>query len=115
MVPKLRNHFVEAEVVNDVPVIRLTARSLDDITTAGFGDQVFSLVNQLGEGRVVHLDLGNVRSLNTTGIAKILGLFRHVRARGGRLTLVNVQPFVYEVLEVTRLHTLLDVRRKEAG
>ena len=39
-----------------------------------------------------------------------LKMHKRLRDRGGRLVVSNLAPKVYEVFEVTRLHTLLDIR-----
>jgi anti-anti-sigma factor len=43
----------------------------------------------------------------------LVGLHKRMRAVGGKLTLLNVQPPVYDVLEVTRLTSLMDVQRQK--
>ena len=66
---------------------------------------------------VLVLSTPTVESVSSVGLGKLIGLHKRVRAAGGLLTLCNVTPFVHEVLEVTRLTTLLDVLRRgqEAG
>ena len=49
------------------------------------------------------LDLRAVRYLSSAGFRPLLSLNRHVRERGGRLVLCNLQPQVEEVFSVTRL------------
>jgi anti-anti-sigma factor len=68
------------------------------------------LTDQTGRGALV-LDFRNVESLNSSEIATLIGLHRKVTASGGRLTLCNVPPHLYEVFERTRLDRWLDVRR----
>ena len=47
------------------------------------------------------IDLGVVRFLDSTGLSALLDADRAVRAVGGRLDLVGLQPAVRRVLEVT--------------
>ena len=54
------------------------------------------------------------RRLSTSRVGELGALIllnRKVREAGGRLTLVDVRPLVAAVFEVTRLDTILDVRR----
>ena len=59
----------------------------------------------------LRLDLAAVRHMTSTALGKLVALHNWVRAAGGDLALLNVTDPVYEVLAVTRLHQLLDVRR----
>ena len=64
-----------------------------------------------GEAR---LDLGAVEYVESWELGALILLNRKVREAGGRLTLVDVRPLVAAVFEVTRLDTILDVRRAAA-
>lgn len=61
-------------------------------------------------GADVRLDFGAVEVIDSRELGALVVLNRKVRDAGGRLALVNVQPFVSGVLAVTRLDTILDVR-----
>jgi ABC-type transporter Mla MlaB component len=62
-------------------------------------------------GREVVLDLANVACLASTALALLVGLHAKVAAAGGHLHLEGVRPHLVELLEVTRTHRVLDVRR----
>jgi anti-anti-sigma factor len=64
-------------------------------------------------GREVVLDLGNVACLASTALAALVRLHEKVAAAAGHLRLEGVRPHLYELLEVTQTHRLLDVRRVE--
>jgi hypothetical protein len=53
------------------------------------------------------LDFTNVEALGGEELGTLIGLHKKLAACGGRLTLFNLSAQVYEVLVVTRLHTLL--------
>jgi anti-anti-sigma factor len=72
--------------------------------------QLQGLADEPGRGALV-LDFRNVESLNSGEIATLIGLHRKLTASGGRLTLGNVPPHLYEVFERTRLDRWLDVHR----
>ena len=57
------------------------------------------------------LDLGEVNDLTASGLGQLVSLHKRLRISGGHLMLCNVGEWAYEVLEVTRLVDLLDVRR----
>jgi anti-anti-sigma factor len=64
-------------------------------------------------GQDLRLDLSRLGYLTSEGLGLLVAVNREVRAAGGRLTLCNVSGPVYEVFAVTRLTTVLDVRRQE--
>ena len=63
-------------------------------------------------GREVHLDFGNVEFVESRDLGALVVLNRKVKGAGGKLALVNVRPVVSGVLEVTRLNTILEVRKE---
>jgi anti-anti-sigma factor len=89
-----------------VPVVlRLTDRIL---TRQSVGDAL----RLRGERKQHHLllDLSEVRLPSAGGLGALVGLHKKLRQRGGRLVLLNVQPWTYEVFALTRLTEVLDVR-----
>jgi anti-anti-sigma factor len=56
------------------------------------------------------LDLSRVRMPTAGGLGALVGLHKLIRDNGGRLVLLNVQPWAYEVFAVTRLIDVMDVR-----
>jgi anti-anti-sigma regulatory factor len=58
----------------------------------------------------VHLDMGAVRLPTAEGVGLLVTLNKELRARGGRLALINVQPDPYGAFEVMGLIEVLDVR-----
>jgi anti-anti-sigma factor len=58
------------------------------------------------------LDFSNVALVGSEELGTLVGLSRRLRACGGRLTLFNLSPPVYEVFVITRLHTVLGICRE---
>jgi anti-anti-sigma factor len=100
--------LLQVQTFSAMTVARLTARTLDEFNTEAVGEELSAVADQLG-GRNLHLDLGEVHLLTSTGLAKLLCLHRQVRTLGGQLSLCNVHPEVYEVFVVTCLTGILDV------
>jgi anti-anti-sigma factor len=61
-------------------------------------------------GEHLLLDLAGVEYLTSMALGEFVGLHNRLRAGGGRLSLLNVRPMVYEVLAAMRLDRLLDAR-----
>jgi len=64
--------------------------------------------------RRLELDLESVERLNAGGLGRLVALHTVLRTAGGGLALRNVGARAYEVLAVTRLTQVLDVRPKWA-
>lgn len=68
-----------------------------------------------GQPGDVRLDLADVEYLTSAALVELVHLCRRVKARGGRLTVVNCRPFVREVLAVTCLDRLFEVTPASAA
>jgi anti-anti-sigma factor len=84
--------------------------SLDDDSVALLREQLDDLAGEAGGRRLV-LDFCNVGFISSTALGLLIRLHRQVQAAGGRLMLRNLSYAVYEVFEVTRLVTLLNIER----
>ncbi len=77
-------------------------------------DELAALVKEVG-GRPLYLQLGNVPLLTAAGLGMLVAVHNELKALGGRLTLIEVRPRLYEILRATRLTELFDVRQASAG
>jgi anti-anti-sigma regulatory factor len=68
-----------------------------------------------GTRQRLELDLGSVESLTAGGLGTLVTLHTALRTRGGGPTLRNVGGHVYEVLAVTHLNQLFEVRPLAQG
>ena len=69
----------------------------------------------LGEGRKhILLNLGNVTYIDSSGIGELVSAFTSVRNQGGELKLLNLTKKVHDLLQITKLYTVFDVRDDEA-
>jgi anti-anti-sigma factor len=66
------------------------------------------------DGRHLILDCRALVRIHSEELGTLIGLHKRVCASGGRLSLTNVTPEVYEVFEVSRLTTYLTVQPAEA-
>jgi anti-anti-sigma factor len=89
--------------------VQLLDASLDESNVEAIGDELYRLAEERSSANLL-LDFGKVGYLNSMALAKLVGLYTRLRASGRRLALENVSPHVYEVLHVTRLTMVLDVR-----
>ncbi len=54
------------------------------------------------------IDLGNVEFMDSSGLGLIMGRYRKIRERGGRIMLVRPTPRVDKVLELSGIKRLID-------
>lgn len=73
--------------------------------------ELIGLTKELSN-RHVFLDFSNVVCINSSELGTLIRLHRNMKAAGGRLTLVNVNPHIGDTLERTNLHKLFEVRKE---
>ncbi|MDI6893366.1 MAG: anti-sigma factor antagonist [Bacillota bacterium] len=104
---------VKEEVVGRVLVLRLSGE-LDVYTAETFRQRADQAVRDSG-ARVVVLALRQLAFLDSTGLGAILGRYRWLQERGGRMAAAGAGGRVKAVLEVSgvsRLIPLFDSERK---
>ena len=99
---------LEIETVGGVTSVKLPSQGLSDLTA----EQLAQLVAGPNGPAELQLDFGGVPYLDSLALGKLVGLHRKMKAAGGRLTLLNVGTAVLEVIQASRLDTILEVRRK---
>lgn len=77
------------------------------------GEEVRELIQQ-GHKKIL-LNLSGVRFVDSSGAGQLAGAFSSARHRGGELKIVKPTSQVRNLLEITRLDTLIDVREDEAS
>jgi anti-anti-sigma factor len=87
---------------------------LDEDSIALLGEQLLALAGRLRPARLL-VDFGNVSYLTSTALGLLLRLRQELSGWGGRLTPRHLHPRLYEVFEVTRLHTLFDIQSAVGG
>lgn len=69
-------------------------------------DTVKRLVES-GEKLIV-LNLAGVNYIDSAGLGELVGAYATVTNQGGALKLLNVQKYVHEVLQITRLYSVFE-------
>jgi len=82
------------------------------------GDEIHSLRDAVrtlvAEGRKkIILNLAEVDYIDSSGVGELVGCFTTVRNAGGELKLLNLSQKVHDVLHVTKLYTVFDIRDDE--
>lgn len=104
---------VEEELTGKVLVLRLSGE-LDVYTAATFREKADAVLQSTG-ARAVVLGCRHLEFLDSTGLGVILGRYRWLTERGGRMAVAGAGGRVRTVLElsgVSRLIPLFDSERK---
>lgn len=99
--------------VDGVTIIDLSGR-----ITLGEGSVVLrdTIRNSIGQGvKKILLNLGDVTYIDSSGIGELVSAYTSVRNQGGELKLLNLTKKVHDLLQITKLYTVFDVRDDEAG
>ena len=70
----------------------------------------------LGEGRKkILLNLADINYIDSSGVGELVSAFTSVRNQGGELKLLHLTKKVHDILQITKLYTVFDVRDNEAA
>ena len=61
------------------------------------------------------LNLGDVNYIDSSGIGELVSAFTTTKNQGGELKLLNLTKKVHDLLQITKLYTVFDVKDDEAG
>ncbi|AXB44088.1 STAS domain-containing protein [Amycolatopsis albispora] len=89
-------------------VVVTTAGALDAHTGAEFRDALAELA---ARHRELVLDVAGLTYVDSTGLSAFITAHKHATARGGRVRLSRVPPFLARLLAVTGLNSFLPVLR----
>ncbi len=106
--------------------LKLSTRQVDGITvldlsgriTLGDGsvklrDTVRDLLSK--GSKLILLNLGDVNYIDSCGIGELVSAYTTVRNQGGELKLLNLTKKVHDLLQITKLYTVFDVKDDEAS
>jgi anti-sigma B factor antagonist len=98
--------------VEGVTIVDLSGR----ITLGEASAVVRDVINDLmGKGnKKVLLNLGEVNYIDSSGIGVLVSSFTTVRSQGGALKLVNLSKRIHDLLQITKVYNLFDVKDDEA-
>ena len=105
--------------------MKLNTRQVDGITVLDLSGRI-----TLGEGSVqlrdavrdllakgsknILLNLADVNYIDSSGIGELVSAYTTVRNQGGELKLLNLTKKVHDLLQITKLYTVFDVKDDEA-
>ena len=99
--------------VDGVTIVDLSGR-----ITLGEGSVVLrdTVKDLLGKGqKKILLNLGDVSYIDSSGIGELVSAYTSVRNQGGELKLLHLTKKVHDLLQITKLYTVFDVKDDEAA
>ena len=97
--------------VSNVSILDIQGRIVLGDEIHDLRDAVRSLVAQ-GKKKII-LNLAGVDYIDSSGVGELVGSFTTVRNAGGELKLLNLTQKVHDVLHVTKLYTVFDIKDDE--
>jgi anti-sigma B factor antagonist len=105
--------------------MKASTRQIQDVTVVDLSGQI-----KLGEGssvlrdtvkdllskgqRKILLNLADITYIDSSGIGELISAFTSTRNQGGELKLLNLTKKIHDLLQITKLYTVFDVRDDEA-
>jgi anti-sigma B factor antagonist len=102
---------LESKRIRMVVVLSCRGRITTGEETRALQQEVTKLT--LGTKNVV-LNLAGVEFVDSGGIGTLVRIFRSLRAHGGDLKLCQVSESLFQVLQITHMHTVLEMYESEA-
>ena len=96
-------------------VVVLCVEGTDALDTACAAAFKHAAVEAIPDGGDVVVDLGGLDFVDSAGVGAFVGLYKAARARGARLRFAGARPGVRSVLELIRLHRILEISDEVAG
>ena len=99
--------------VDGITIVDLSGRITLGEGSVILRDTVRELVGK-GEKRIL-LNLGNVTYIDSSGIGELVSAFTTVRNQGGELKLLHLTKKVHDLLQITKLYTVFDIKDDETA
>lgn len=102
---------IDTREVGQVAILDVRGRIVLGDEIHQLRDAVRGLVSE-GKTKII-LNLAEVDYIDSSGVGELVGCFTTVRNAGGELKLLNLSQKVHDVLHVTKLYTVFDIRDDE--
>jgi anti-sigma B factor antagonist len=106
--------------------LKFTTRQVDGVTildlsgriTLGEGSVTVrdAVKDALGKGsKSILLNLAKVDYIDSSGLGELVGAYTTVKNQGGELKLLHLTNKVHDLLQITKLYTVFDIKDDEAS
>lgn len=95
--------------VDGVTQVRFIDRNiLDEANIQHIGEEISGVIERPGQPRLL-ICFENVDHLSSAALGTLITINNKIRARGGQLRLSDIDPQIYEVFVITKLHKLFEI------
>ena len=98
---------------HDIAIVDLKGRIVLGEGSITVRDTVHDLLTK-GQKRIL-LNLGDVSYIDSSGIGELVSAFAATKKLGGELKLLNLTKRIQDLLQITKLYTVFDVKDDEAS
>jgi anti-sigma B factor antagonist len=102
---------INSREVSHVTILDVQGRIVLGDEIGSLRDAVHGLIAQ--SKKKIILNLADVDYIDSSGVGELVGCFTTVRNSGGELKLLNLSQKVHDILNVTKLYTVFDIREDE--
>ena len=104
---------VHTRQVDGVTILDLSGRITLGEGSVMLRDAVRDLISK--GSRHILLNLAEVNYIDSSGIGELVSAFTSVRNQGGELKLLSLTKKVHDLLQITKLYTVFDIKDDEAS
>ena len=104
---------VHTRQVDGVTILDLSGRITLGEGSVTIRDAVRDVLAK-GSNKIL-LNLGDISYIDSSGIGELVSAYTTVRNQGGELKLLNLTRKVHDLLQITKLYTVFDVKDDEAS
>ena len=99
--------------VGDIAIVDITGRIVLGEESANLRNLVADLLKN-GHRKIL-FNLANVSYIDSSGLGQLVSAFVSVRKQEGEIKLFHLNHKVHDILQMTKLYTVFDIRDDEAG
>ena len=99
--------------VNGVTILDLAGRITLGAGSLQLRDSIHNLVSQ-GKKKIL-LNLAEINYIDSSGVGELVGAFTTIRREGGELKLMRLTKKVQDLMQMTKLYSVFDVKDDEAN
>ncbi len=104
---------IHTRQVDGVTILDLSGRIVLGEGSVQLRDSIKELVTK-GQKHIL-LNLGDVNYIDSSGLGELVSAYTTVRNAGGELKLLNLTKKVHDLLQITKLYTVFDIKDDEAS
>jgi anti-sigma B factor antagonist len=104
---------VSSRQVNGVTIVDLSGRITLGEGSTVLRDTVRDLLSK-GQKQIL-LNLAEVSYIDSSGIGELVSAYTSIRNQSGDLKLLNLTKKVHDLLQITKLYTVFDIKDDEAA